>query len=146
MNTLSLVIQREYLTRVRKRSFIIMTLLMPLLMVALSFVPLWLSTLNDGAVKNIAVIDNTGMYAPLLKSTDLYRFQVINDAQQDEYQSKIGKDLFAILQITDDLSRNNQAVTILSEKQTKGYGTAAGRFVSAGQRKRGSHLGGSFHH
>ncbi len=118
MNTLSLVIQREYLTRVRKRSFIIMTLLMPLLMVALSFVPLWLSTLNDGAVKNIAVIDNTGMYAPLLKSTDLYRFQVINDAQQDEYQSKIGKDLFAILQITDDLSRNNQAVTILSEKQT----------------------------
>jgi len=61
MNTLSLVIQREYLTRVRKRSFILMTLLMPLLMVALSFVPLWLSTLNDGAVKNIAVIDNTGI-------------------------------------------------------------------------------------
>ena len=118
MNTLSLVIQREYLTRVRKRSFILMTLLMPLLMVALSFVPLWLSTLNDGAVKNIAVIDNTGIYAPLLKSTDLYRFQIINDAQQGEYQSKIGKDLFAILQITEDLSRNSQAVTILSEKQT----------------------------
>lgn len=118
MNTLSLVIQREYLTRVRKRSFIIMTLLMPLLMVALSFVPLWLSTLNDGAVKNIAVIDNTGIYAPLLKSTDLYRFQIINDAQQGESQSKIGKDLFAILQITEDLNRNSQAVTILSEKQT----------------------------
>lgn len=118
MNTLSLVIQREYFTRVRKRSFIIMTLLMPLLMVALSFVPLWLSTLNDGAVKNIAVIDNTGMYAPLLKSTDQYQFQIINDAQQNEYQSKIGKDIFAILQITDDLNRNSNAVTILSEKQT----------------------------
>lgn len=118
MNTLSLVIQREYFTRVRKRSFIIMTLLMPLLMVALSFVPLWLSTLNDGAVKNIAVIDNTGMYAPLLKSTDQYQFQIINDAQQNEYQSKIGKDIFAILQITDDLNKNSNAVTILSEKQT----------------------------
>lgn len=118
MNTLSLVIQREYFTRVRKRSFIIMTLLMPLLMVALSFVPLWLSTLNDGAVKNIAVIDNTGMYAPLLKSTDQYQFQIINDAQQNEYQFKIGKDIFAILQITDDLNRNSNAVTILSEKQT----------------------------
>lgn len=118
MKTLSLVIQREYFTRVRKKSFIIMTLLMPLLMVALSFVPLWLSTLNDGAVKNIAVIDNTGIYAPLLKSTDLYRFQIIDDAQQDEYQSKIGKDLFAILQITDDLNKNRRAVTILSEKQT----------------------------
>ena len=52
MNTLSLVIQREYLTRVRKKSFIIMTLLMPLLMASLSFVPLWLSTLNDGGEKH----------------------------------------------------------------------------------------------
>ncbi|SCM55386.1 ABC transporter permease [Petrimonas mucosa] len=117
MNILSLVIQREYLTRVRKRSFIIMTLLMPLLMVAISFVPLWLSTLNDGSVKHIAVIDNTGIYAPLLKSTGLYRFEIISDAQQGDYQSKIGRELFAILQITDDLNRNSHAVTILSEKQ-----------------------------
>jgi ABC-2 type transport system permease protein len=114
---ISLVIQREYLTRVRKRSFIIMTLLMPLLMVAISFVPLWLSTLNDGSVKHIAVIDNTGIYAPLLKSTGLYRFEIISDAQQGDYQSKIGRELFAILQITDDLNRNSHAVTILSEKQ-----------------------------
>ena len=117
MNILSLVIQREYLTRVRKRSFIIMTLLMPLLMVAISFVPLWLSTLNDGSVKHIAVIDNTGIYAPLLKSTGLYRFEIISDAQQGDYQSKIGRELFAILQITDDLNRNSHSVTILSEKQ-----------------------------
>lgn len=118
MNKLSLVIQREYLTRVRKKSFIIMTLLMPLLMVSLSFVPLWLSTLNDGAVKNIAVIDNTGMYAPLLKSTDQYTFQVVGEAEKQNQQSKLGKDLFAILQITDDLNKNKDAVTILSEKQT----------------------------
>ncbi len=118
MITLSLVIQREYLTRVRKKSFIIMTLLMPLLMVALSFVPLWLSTLNESGEKNIAVIDNTGIYAPLLESTDQYRFQVIGEAEKQEQQSKLGKDLFAILQITDDLNKNKDAVTILSEKQT----------------------------
>ena len=80
MNTLSLVIQREYLTRVRKKSFIILTLLMPLLMVALSFVPLWLSTLNDGGEKNIVVIDNTEIYAPLLESTDTYKFQIVGKA------------------------------------------------------------------
>lgn len=118
MNTLGLVIQREYLTRVRKKSFIIMTLLMPLLLVALSFVPLWLSTLNDGAVKNIAVIDHTGLYAPLLESTDQYHFQIVGQAQQEEQQSKLGKELFAILQITDDLNKNKNAVNILSEKQT----------------------------
>lgn len=118
MNRLSLVIQREYLTRVRKKSFIILTILMPFLMVALSLVPLWLSTLNDGSVKNVAVIDNSGIYAPLLKSTSQYQFQVIGSADQQETESRVGKDLFAILQIADDLSKNPNAVTITSEKQT----------------------------
>src|SRR5690554_329675 len=118
MNSLSLVIQREYLTRVRKKSFIILTILMPFLMVALSIVPLWLSTLNDGSVKNVAVIDNTGLYAPLLRSSDLYQFQIIKEAEQQESEPKVGRDLFAILQITDDLSKNPNAVTITSEKQT----------------------------
>ena len=118
MNSLNLVIQREYLTRVRKKSFIILTILMPFLMVALSIVPLWLSTLNDGSVKNVAVIDNTGIYAPLLESTDLYQFQIIGDAEKQDSESRIGKDLFAILQITDDLSKNTNAVAITSEKQT----------------------------
>ena len=118
MNTLSLVIQREYLTRDRKKSFIILTLLMPLLMVALSFVPLWLSTLNDGGEKNIVVIDNTEIYAPLLESTETYKFQIVGKAQESEYQSKIGKDVFAILQITDDLSKNSNAISLLSEKQS----------------------------
>lgn len=118
MNTLSLVIQREYLTRVRKKSFIIMTILMPLLFVALSFVPLWLSQLNDGGEKNIAVIDHTGLYAPLLQSTATYKFETVGKAQESEYQSKIGKDIFAILQITDDLSAKPDAISLLSEKQS----------------------------
>ncbi len=90
---------------------------MPLLMVALSLVPLWLSTLNDGSVKNVAVIDNTGIYAPLLKSTDAYQFQVIGGPEQQEPESRLGKDLFAILQITEDLNKNPRAVSLTSQKQ-----------------------------
>lgn len=118
MNALQLVIQREYTTRVRKKSFIILTLLMPVLMVALAFVPFWLARLNEGSVKNIAIIDHTGIYAPLLKSTDLYQFQVIGSAEKEAAELRIGKDLFAILHITDDLSINDKAVAITSEKQT----------------------------
>ena len=59
MNTVGLVIQWEYISRYVKL-FIILTLLMPLLMVALSVIPFWLS-LNEGGVKKIAVIDNTGI-------------------------------------------------------------------------------------
>ncbi len=117
MNTLSLVIQREYITRVKKKSFIILTLLMPLLMVAMSLLPLWISTINESGVKNIAVIDNTGIYASLLKSTDRYSFQIIDTPDRQEAEANLGKDLFAILQITDDLNKRPKAVSILSEKQ-----------------------------
>lgn len=117
MNTLSLVIQREYITRVKKKSFIILTLLMPLLMVAMSLLPLWLSTLNESGVKDIAVIDNTGIYAPLLKSNDKYTFKVIDSSEREATEVRIGKDLFAILQINDDLSKRPTSISILSEKQ-----------------------------
>lgn len=117
MSSLSLIIQREYLTRVRKKSFIILTLLMPFLMVALSLVPFWLSTLNDGSVKNVAVIDKTGIYAPLLESTDQFDFQIIGEADQQESETRLGKDLFAILQITNDLNKDPHAVSLTSEKQ-----------------------------
>ena len=117
MNTVGLVIQREYITRVRKKSFIILTLLMPLLMVALSVIPFWLSTLNEGGVKQIAVIDNTGVYAPLLQSTENYEFQIIGFSEKQDQESRLGKDLFGILQITGDLNKNPQAVSLTSEKQ-----------------------------
>ncbi|MDD4631395.1 MAG: ABC transporter permease [Proteiniphilum sp.] len=117
MNTLGLVIQREYITRVRKKSFIILTLLMPLLMMALSVIPFWLSTLNEGGTRHIAVIDDTGVYAPLLQSTENYDFQIIGVSDQRAQESRLGKDLFAILQITGDLHKNPKAVSLISEKQ-----------------------------
>lgn len=118
MNTLNLVIQREYITRVRKKSFIVMTLLIPLLMVLFSFLPLWLASLNDGSVKQIVVIDDTGIYAPLLQSTDKYRFQTVERGQRHDAESKLGKELFAVLYIADDLSLHGQAASITTEKQT----------------------------
>ena len=117
MNRLGLVIQREYITRVRKKSFIILTLLMPLLMVALSLLPLWLSTLNDGSVKHVAVIDQTDIYAPLFESTDLYQFQIIGKQEEKNAETRVGEELFAILHITGDLNKNPLAASITSKKQ-----------------------------
>ncbi len=117
MNTLSLVIQREYITRVKKKSFIILTLLMPFLMVAMSLLPLWLASINESGVKTVAVIDNTGVYAPLLESTDRYEFRIIDAPERNAVESELGKEIFAILQITDDLNKRPKAVSILSEKQ-----------------------------
>ncbi len=60
MNKISIIIKREYVTRVRKKSFIIMTLLAPLLMGSLFLVAGLTMTTKDKTVKKIAVVDDNG--------------------------------------------------------------------------------------
>ena len=57
MNKLFLIIKREYLSRVRKRSFIIMTLLTPLFMIGVLGVPILLASSSEDKT-TIAIIDN----------------------------------------------------------------------------------------
>ena len=119
MNKTWLIIKQEYLRRVRKKSFILLTFLTPLLMVALVFVPLWLASMKGDEVRQVAVIDQTGKYAPLFNETDNYLFF---DAKKslEEYRASEHKDLFAVLNITDDLLDNPRAAVLYSEKQIPG--------------------------
>lgn len=68
MNKIGLIIKREYLRRVSKKSFLLLTFLTPFLFAALVFVPLWLSTIKGDDVKQVAISDTTGKYAPDRKS------------------------------------------------------------------------------
>ena len=47
MNKTLIIIQREFMTRVKKKSFILLTILMPFIFAALIFVPLWLASIKD---------------------------------------------------------------------------------------------------
>jgi len=115
MRALSLIIRREYLTRIKKKSFVIMTLLTPILFILLLVVPLFLSEIKDSETKRIVVIDVTGKYLSHLKSSDYYSFESIDN--QEGVRDKIGKEFFGIIQIREDLTINPKAVTFLSEKQ-----------------------------
>ncbi len=57
MNKIWIIIKREYLTRVRKRSFVIFTLLLPVLFVGMVFVPFWIAGTGDN--EKVAVIDES---------------------------------------------------------------------------------------
>ncbi len=70
MSNISIIIQREFNERVRKKSFIITTLLMPLLMVALMAAPALIMQFSRGDEKRIAVIDESGLVAPRLESDE----------------------------------------------------------------------------
>lgn len=116
MNKIGLIIKREYLRRVSKKSFILLTLLTPFLFAALVFVPLWLSTIKGDEVRNIAIIDTTGKYAQLFENNESFHF-VHSDKTLDDYRRNSDKEIFAFLSITDDLLNNPKAATLYSEKQ-----------------------------
>lgn len=65
MSKLSLIIQREYLTRVRKKSFIIGTLLAPVGLLVYMLVIVGLSSYQGGNELKVAVIDEAKMVNPL---------------------------------------------------------------------------------
>ena len=61
MHKIWLIIQREYLVRVRKKSFIIMTILGPLLLASIMVVPIWLTTVSD-TTDTIVLLDESGLF------------------------------------------------------------------------------------
>ncbi len=70
MGKIGLIIAREYLSRVKKKSFIVMTLLGPLLFAGIVIVPVWLAS-SDSATeqKVVKVIDESGFFKGKFKST-----------------------------------------------------------------------------
>ena len=76
MNKLGLIIAREYMSIVGRKSFIFMTLGMPLLFIVIMAIPVGFGYLNDkgSTTQLISVVDETGRYAPALHSDEMYTF------------------------------------------------------------------------
>jgi ABC-2 type transport system permease protein len=92
---------------------------MPFLLVGLIAVPLWLATIQSSDTKTVAVIDATGLYAPIFQDTEIYHF-INSDKSLEDYRNSPDKSIFAILNITGDLLQDTQAATLYSEKQIPG--------------------------
>lgn len=75
MNKLLLIIQREYTTLVARKSFIVITLLIPFLFVAIGAIPVLISEWNNsGSAEAVTVIDETGRLAGVIPDTESFRF------------------------------------------------------------------------
>ena len=84
MEHFSLIATREYLNKIGNKSFILMTLLLPILLSGITFLISFLSSVNNDTSKNISVVDNTGyIYQKLDSSTDII-YDLIDDATIDE--------------------------------------------------------------
>ena len=118
-NKIGIVIGREFNTRVRKRSFIVVTLIVPILMIALIALPIFLGMLSIGKEK-IAVIDHTNEhYASVLQGNSDYSFvetqYTLEELQKTELNGE--EDFTGVLVIDNDLVTHPDAIALYSYKQ-----------------------------
>lgn len=108
-SNISTIIGREFNERVRKKSFIITTLLTPLMMVALMVVPSLIMTMSSD-LKAISVIDESGLIAPRLESNEEILFEPttldVESARKELPQQ------FGILHIGADILENPSSVRL----------------------------------
>jgi ABC-2 type transport system permease protein len=119
MNKISVIIKREYITRVRKKSFIIMTILAPVLMASLTvFLPALMMN-QKGDFKKIAVIeDNSDLFKGVIKPTDDVEYVYLEKTNVEDLKKTFEKDgYYGILYISPELVNTPNAVYLISKKQ-----------------------------
>ena len=107
MRNIGLIIGREFRERVYKKSFIITTLVMPLLMVLLSAAPALIMEYASTETRHITVVDESGIVAPQLESDDEVAFSISNnDIATTLISTTQDKESFGVLHIGNDIVEN----------------------------------------
>lgn len=97
MKKILLVIQREYLARIRKKSFWILVLLVPILLAALYVIPIYLS-IHSKERTNIIVVDETILFGKF-RTDDEVRYTHLNDIDEAKAQLQSSEEYAAIVYI-----------------------------------------------
>lgn len=118
MNRLFLIVRREYLNIVARKSFIVMTLLIPLLSVLCMAAPALLMGLNDGDQKTVVVIDEGSGLADVIKDTEEYRFlradSLANKNPRNFYESA-SDSVYAVVVLPKNLAQR-EYLSVFSDK------------------------------
>lgn len=128
MNKTNLVIKREFLTRVRKRSFLIMSLLGPFIFAIILILPAWLAQLEEKEEKIIAVIeynqdtnqpipDSLQLFRDLLPETENIKFSYLGDVTMEQMKAIFPEsDYYAVLFIPSNIFYAN-TIKLYSTRQ-----------------------------
>ena len=115
MNKIRIIIAREFNERVRKKSFIITTILMPLLMLGLMAAPTLMMLFAKGDQKTLLVIDQSGVVTPQLESNDEVAFTPfagsLDEARADE-------SVFGVLWIGEDVVKTPSQVRLYTNSSS----------------------------
>lgn len=113
MSMIGIIMGREFRERVMKKSFIISTILTPLLMVGIMVGTTYIMSSNVGEAKRIAVVDRSGVVAPSLTSTEVIAYEP-TDRTPEELRSESDEQMYGFLVIGEDIVSNPSNVALYS--------------------------------
>ncbi len=94
MNKIGLIIKREYLTRVRKRSFLILTFLGPILMAAIYIIPIMLALHGGNDHMRVAVVDESRWFENRFQDTKDHTFVLMPGQPIDSVKELVKRGMF----------------------------------------------------
>ncbi|QBA64685.1 ABC transporter permease [Muriicola soli] len=98
MNKLGLIIKREYLAKVRNKSFVIMTFLSPILMVGMVVLIAYLTKINDSETRVIGILNESSFYSGDFGSTEALSYVSLRDLTLEEAKDTvIGQNFYGLL-------------------------------------------------
>jgi len=121
MNKIWLIIQREYLTRVKKKSFIYLTILVPVLFIGMGAGAAYLAVKGDelGDEKKIQVIDESGTFTGKLKDKGSISYVYSTESYESAKAKFKDSDYAFLLHIPP--ASSSQPIEILGEKKASAF-------------------------
>lgn len=105
--TIGLVIGREYNTRVRKKSFLILTFVVPILFAAMMVLPSLIMLNTKEKTKEVAVVDQSGIVMPFLENGQAANWYDYSSEDPEELKGRLdelGKDILVVISPLDSAS------------------------------------------
>ena len=114
LHIVNIIIKREYLTRVKKKSFIITTFLVPILFAAICVLPSLIMLLAKEEAKKVAVVDESGIVMPYLEDGETLQFESFEGENPDVLKRQLDSVGMDALLVISPLDTVNKTVTAIS--------------------------------
>ncbi len=125
MRNLKLIIRREYMARVRNKTFIVMTFLSPLILVGMFFLIAYLSMLNNSEVKVIGINDQSGVFAGDFEDTDNIEYLDFSSVSLENAQEIVKQKGYHGVLYIPNIENNSELAGAIQfyGKDSPGFGT-----------------------
>lgn len=114
LRNISTIISREYLTRVKKKSFLLTTFLVPLLFAAMCILPSVIMFMAKDTGKKIAVVDQSGIVMPYLVDTEAVDYDDYSSESADEMKTRFKELSLDALVVVSPLDSAAKTVSVAS--------------------------------